>query len=153
MVTNAHNVALITDADEPFEPLIAESMEPRRSAIWVVNSRWFDPLILLVIAVNCITMASDSPLDPTGTWKAKLIDQLEQVLIGIFTFEMSVKILAFSFADYFADPWCQLDFLVVAFAWAPILFGACKSRRVQTPYLSARASLNGLPRTCRHEPA
>ena len=44
--------------------------EPRRSAIHLVESKWFDPLILVAILTNCATMAAESPLDPEGTNKA-----------------------------------------------------------------------------------
>ena len=43
--------------------------EPRRSAILIVESKWFDPFILVTILVNCCMMASESPLDPEGTQK------------------------------------------------------------------------------------
>ena len=49
----------------------------------------------------------------------------EAAYLAIFTFEMTVKILAYGFvvgADaYLQDPWCQLDFAVVTLAWLPIL--------------------------------
>ena len=48
--------------------------EPRRTAIMICESKPFDPLILLTILANCTTMAWESPLDPTGTWKSGFID-------------------------------------------------------------------------------
>ena len=47
---------------------------PRRWAILFVESRPFDPVILLTIMCNCITMAWESPLDPCCTSKAAFID-------------------------------------------------------------------------------
>lgn len=47
--------------------------EPRRSFIKLVESRPFDPLILITILCNCGTMAWESPLDPEGTDKAAFI--------------------------------------------------------------------------------
>ena len=71
-------------------------------------------------------MAWESPLDPDGTPKAHLIAICEWVFLGIFTCEMTVKIIAYTFVchreAYLHDPWCQLDFLVVTLAWLPILF-------------------------------
>lgn len=100
--------------------------QPRRGAIQMVESRWFDPLILITILTNCVTMAWESPLDPTGTPKAALIDVMEWIYLYIFTIELMSKIIAYGFAmhegSYLRDSWCQLDFVVVTLAWIPILF-------------------------------
>ena len=45
----------------------------RRMAINTVENPVFDPLILVTIMCNCITMAWDSPLDPPGTAKADFL--------------------------------------------------------------------------------
>ena len=103
--------------------------EPRRSAILLVESRLFDPLILLVILCNCATMAWESPLDPPGTSKSSFIAATEvraspasapprtsdpappsQILpastppqvifIGIFTAEMLTKMLAYGLISH-----------------------------------------------------
>ena len=106
---------------------LSPGTEPRRSAIWLVENRWFDTLILLVIFANTFTMAWEAPLDPPGTRKEMIIAQCEMIFLGVFTFEMFLKVLAFglyrNMNAYLRQPWCQLDFLVVAFAWAPIIFG------------------------------
>lgn len=100
--------------------------EPRRSAIRLVEYRFFDPFILLTILANCGTMAWQSPLDPCCTWKASFLDTCEWVFLGIFTIEMVTKICAYGFIcqreAYLHDAWCQLDFTVVTLAWLPILF-------------------------------
>ena len=111
--------------------LLKPGHEPRRSAILLVESRWFDPFILLTILGNCFTMAWESPLDPSGTWKARLIDDLEWSFLLIFTVELLVKMLAYglyqSKGSYLRDPWCQLDLLVVMSAWLPIIFSSMSS--------------------------
>lgn len=71
------------------------SDEPRRWAILLVESRWMDPLVLMIILLNCFTLAWESPLDLPGTWKAMLIEELEWVFLWIFTLEMLLKMLAF----------------------------------------------------------
>eukprot|EP00966_Prymnesium_polylepis_P112586 2604735-Prymnesium_polylepis.1 len=45
------------------------AMMPRSAAIFICESKPFDPIILVTILCNCTTMAWASPLDPTGTWK------------------------------------------------------------------------------------
>ena len=47
---------------------------PRRQCIHLIESMYFDSIILTAIICNCMTMAWESPLDPTGTWKASFID-------------------------------------------------------------------------------
>ena len=102
------------------------SAQPRKAAIQIIESKWFDPLILVTILTNCVTMAWQSPLDPLGTDKAALIDVMEWCYLYIFTFELMSKIIAYGFVmqegSYLHDSWCQLDFVVVTLAWIPILF-------------------------------
>jgi hypothetical protein len=102
------------------------STQPRKWCIQTIESRWFDPIILITILANCTTMAWQSPLDPAGTDKAALIDVMEWCYLYIFTFELVSKIISYSFlfqeGAYLRDPWCQLDFVVVSLAWLPILF-------------------------------
>ena len=47
--------------------------QPRKAAIELLERPLFDPLILLTITANCVTMAWESPLDPAGTWKASFL--------------------------------------------------------------------------------
>ena len=87
---------------------------------------FFDPVILLTIMSNCVTMAWESPLDPSGTSKAAFIDVCEWIYLYIFTAELVAKIVARGFLlhdhSYLRDAWCQLDFVVVSLAWIPIIF-------------------------------
>jgi len=102
------------------------SMQPRKLAIQTIEAKWFDPLILVTILTNCVTMAWQSPLDPCCTDKAALIEVMEWCYLYIFTFELVSKIFAYGFVmqegTYLRDSWCQLDFVVVGLAWIPILF-------------------------------
>ena len=98
----------------------------RSMAIHVVEHRWFEPFIALVITFNCVELAWESPLDPPGTWKAGFIHASELPLLFIFTFEMVAKILAYGLFmhkhAYLRDSWCCLDFVVVLMAWVPYVF-------------------------------
>ena len=128
--------------------------EPRRSAILIVESKWFDPFILVTILVNCCMMAYESPLDPEGTQKEAILGVFEWVFLIIFTLELLSKVLAYSFIwhreAYLRDPWCQLDFLVVSLAWLPILFpsmgnySALRAFRALRP-LRALKRMPGMP--------
>ena len=98
---------------------------PRRAVIWLVELPIFEPLVLIIITCNCVTMAITSPLDPGGTQKAQLLEAAELAFLGCFTAELVLKVVAygmlFSRDAYLRDAWCQLDFIVVAFAWLPII--------------------------------
>ena len=66
----------------------------RRWSIRMVESPFFDPFILLAIVCNCVTLAWQSPLDPTGTWKAQFLETAEDVFLAIFTFELILTHIA-----------------------------------------------------------
>eukprot|EP00964_Phaeocystis_antarctica_P015792 scaffold8721_cov80-Phaeocystis_antarctica.AAC.42 len=76
------------------------------------------------LQANCATMAWESPLDemlhPGPTLKSSFIGVCEWAYLGIFTFELLTKVLAYGFIRnreaYLRDAWCQLDFVVVTLA-------------------------------------
>ena len=102
------------------------SMEPRRWAIYAVEWPPFEAIVLLTVVCNCFTMAWESPLDPPDTQKAEFLNFAEWVFLAVFTVEMLLKITAYGFVvyrnSYLRDAWCKLDFIIVTFAWLPILF-------------------------------
>ena len=80
---------------------------------------------------------------------------LEWVYLYIFTFELTMKIIAYGFIghkhSYLRDAWCQLDFVVVTLAWLPIIFpeafgnmSAIRSVRALRP-LRALKRVPGMP--------
>ena len=69
---------------------------PRSWAIVMVESKVFDPFILIVIFANCVSMAWASPLDPPNTPKQDVLDVLEVTFLYIFTCEMLIKMLAYA---------------------------------------------------------
>ena len=95
--------------------------EPRRRAIFIVESWWFDPAILITVAANCATLGLHSPADPPS----EVFDAIEWAFLAVFTAEMLIKVCAFGFLHhegaYLRNPWCQLDFVIVTLAWLPIL--------------------------------
>ena len=80
---------------------------------------------------------------------------MEWIYLYIFTFELTMKIIAYGFLfhkhSYLRDAWCQLDFVVVSLAWLPILFpsvfgnmSAIRSVRALRP-LRALKRVPGMP--------
>ena len=64
-------------------------------------------------------------LSPHGAGRTPLIAACEMAYLGVYTFEMLTKMLAYGLlfhrGAYLRDSWCQLDFVVVTLAWLPIL--------------------------------
>lgn len=127
------------------------SDQPRKFTIRLVEQPVFDQLILLTILCNCVTMAWQSPLDPTGTQKAAFIDVCEWIYLYIFTFEMIVKMCAYSFLNgpgaYLKDAWCQVRLqkvhplsISISFFIFILLNLCCCTVRVRVLLLSATAA-------------
>ena len=126
----------------------------RRHAIQLVEAPLFDPFILLVILANCTMMAWESPLDPCCTPKAELLAVCDEVILGIFTIEVAVKMLAYGLFGsphaYLHDGWCQLDLAIVSLTWLPVLwpalgnYSAARAVRALRP-LRALKRLPGMP--------
>ena len=73
-------------------PCLRPGTEPRRTAIFLVESSLFEPMVLTAILANVVTMAWESPLDPPGTPKAALLALCESMFLGVYTVELLVKV-------------------------------------------------------------
>ena len=104
--------------------LVQKPVSPcRRFLLRLVTHKAFDSFVLLVIILNCMSMASRSPLEPErGTPKAEFLKKAEFIFNVIFTIEMLLKMAAYGIGGYLNDLWNGLDFTVVTMAWAPLIF-------------------------------
>ncbi|XP_041695235.1 voltage-dependent R-type calcium channel subunit alpha-1E [Coregonus clupeaformis] len=111
----------------------------RRACHYVVNLRYFETCILLVIAASSIALAAEDPVSATSNWN-KVLRYFDYVFTGVFTFEMIIKMidqgLILHDGSYFRDLWNILDFIVVvgalvAFALTNVL-GNNKGRDIKT---------------------
>uniref|UniRef100_A0A8C7FE90 Calcium voltage-gated channel subunit alpha1 E n=1 Tax=Oncorhynchus kisutch TaxID=8019 RepID=A0A8C7FE90_ONCKI len=111
----------------------------RRACHYVVNLRYFEMCILLVIAASSIALAAEDPVSATSDWN-KVLRYFDYVFTGVFTFEMIIKMidqgLILHDGSYFRDLWNILDFIVVvgalvAFALTNVL-GNNKGRDIKT---------------------
>ncbi|KAM9795906.1 LOW QUALITY PROTEIN: voltage-dependent R-type calcium channel subunit alpha-1E [Syngnathus typhle] len=88
----------------------------RRACHYVVNLRYFEMSILLVIAASSIALAAEDPVSATSDWN-KVLRYFDYVFTGVFTFEMIIKMidqgLLLHDGSYFRDLWNILDFIVV----------------------------------------
>ncbi|XP_069378139.1 voltage-dependent R-type calcium channel subunit alpha-1E [Paralichthys olivaceus] len=111
----------------------------RRACHYVVNLRYFEMSILLVIAASSIALAAEDPVATSSDWN-KVLRYFDYVFTGVFTFEMIIKMidqgLILHDGSYFRDLWNILDFIVVvgalvAFALTNVL-GNNKGRDIKT---------------------
>ncbi|XP_056459271.1 voltage-dependent R-type calcium channel subunit alpha-1E [Gadus chalcogrammus] len=111
----------------------------RRACHYVVNLRYFETCILLVIAASSIALAAEDPVDTASGWN-KALRYFDYVFTGVFTFEMIIKMINMGLilhdGSYFRDLWNILDFIVVigalvSFALTNVL-GNNKGRDIKT---------------------
>ncbi|KPP63620.1 hypothetical protein Z043_118101, partial [Scleropages formosus] len=88
----------------------------RKACHYVVNLRYFELCILLVIAASSIALAAEDPVSTNSEWN-KVLRYFDYVFTGVFTFEMIIKMidqgLILHDGSYFRDLWNILDFIVV----------------------------------------
>ncbi|XP_041912693.1 voltage-dependent R-type calcium channel subunit alpha-1E isoform X8 [Alosa sapidissima] len=111
----------------------------RRACHYIVNLRYFEMSILLVIAASSIALAAEDPVATGSDWNL-VLRYFDYVFTGVFTFEMIIKMidqgLILHDGSYFRDLWNILDFVVVigalvAFALTNVM-GNNKGRDIKT---------------------
>jgi len=63
----------------------------RRGAHWVVNLRYFDLFIMLVITMSSIALAAEDPVREYSE-RNKFLNYLDLAFTGVFTIEMILKV-------------------------------------------------------------
>ncbi|XP_019734524.1 voltage-dependent R-type calcium channel subunit alpha-1E isoform X3 [Hippocampus comes] len=130
-------------APKPVAPgsmfLFKASNPIRRICHYIVNIRYFEMSILLVIVASSIALAAEDPVC-TSSERNKVLRYFDYVFTGVFTFEMIIKMidqgLILHDGSYFRDMWNILDFIVVvgaliAFALTNVM-GNNKGRDIKT---------------------
>ncbi|XP_062419226.1 voltage-dependent R-type calcium channel subunit alpha-1E isoform X5 [Pungitius pungitius] len=107
----------------------------RRACHYVVNLRYFEMSILLVIAASSIALAAEDPVATSSDWN-KVLRYFDYVFTGVFTFEMIIKMidqgLILHDGSYFRDLWNILDFIVVVGALVAFALSSNKGRDIKT---------------------
>ncbi|CEM06448.1 unnamed protein product [Vitrella brassicaformis CCMP3155] len=97
--------------------------------IQMVSNPWFDRVVLLIIATNCVVMAMDEPQAPPS--RKKFLAEVDSIFLYLFTVEMFFKIIAMGFVlgrnSYLKDPFNILDFIVVVAGWIGFFFESLSS--------------------------
>uniref|UniRef100_A0ACB8EJP1 Voltage-dependent P/Q-type calcium channel subunit alpha-1A n=1 Tax=Sphaerodactylus townsendi TaxID=933632 RepID=A0ACB8EJP1_9SAUR len=97
----------------------------RRLCHYIVNLRYFEITILMVIAMSSIALAAEDPVQPSAP-RNNVLRYFDYVFTGVFTFEMVVKMIDLGLVlhqgAYFRDLWNILDFIVVSGALVAFAF-------------------------------
>lgn len=93
--------------------LFSEDNKFRCICDWFVTQKWFDNVILLFIALNCITLAMERPNIPPNCPERYFLMTANYVFTVVFTIEMFVKVVAagmfYGHEAYFNSGWNIMD--------------------------------------------
>ncbi|KAL1138768.1 hypothetical protein AAG570_008830 [Ranatra chinensis] len=88
----------------------------RRAAHWVVNLRYFDFFIMIVISLSSISLAAEDPVVENST-RNRILNYFDYAFTGVFTVEMLLKILDLGVilhsGSYLREFWNIMDAVVV----------------------------------------
>jgi hypothetical protein len=92
----------------------------RRVFIFITKQKWFDYMILIIIALNCITLAMERPGIPVNSTERKILTISNYIFTVIFTIEMMFKVFAQGFFfgkdSYLSSGWNRVDGFLVFFS-------------------------------------
>lgn len=87
---------VLTESRQTYSLLLfAEGNKFRNLCHWFVSQKWFDNMILLFIALNCITLAMERPNIPPNCTERYFLATANYVFTFVFTLEMFVKVSEF----------------------------------------------------------
>ena len=79
---------------------------------YVVNLRYFETSILVIIILSSITLATEDPVPKTSS-RNEVLKYFDYIFTAVFTFEMLFKIIDLGLVlhegSYFRDFWNILD--------------------------------------------
>ncbi|XP_052128205.1 voltage-dependent calcium channel type A subunit alpha-1 isoform X5 [Frankliniella occidentalis] len=105
--------------------ILSPTNSVRRAAHWVVNLRYFDFFIMVVISLSSITLAAEDPVDE-GSHRNDVLNVLDHVFTSVFAVEMLLKILDLGVilhpGSYLREFWNIMDAVVVICAGVSIGF-------------------------------
>ena len=86
----------------------------------VVESSWFDPLMLAIIALNAVTLG----LETYESIDASIGDELHllnDVILGLFVLELALRMAAYADRprEFFRSGWNVFDFVVITASFVP----------------------------------
>ncbi|XP_069924223.1 voltage-dependent N-type calcium channel subunit alpha-1B isoform X3 [Oryctolagus cuniculus] len=107
----------------------------RRCCHYIVTMRYFEMVILVVIALSSIALAAEDPVR-TDSPRNNALKYMDYIFTGVFTFEMVIKMIDLGLllhpGAYFRDLWNILDFIVVSGALVAFAFSGSKGKDIST---------------------
>ncbi|XP_012929096.1 voltage-dependent N-type calcium channel subunit alpha-1B isoform X6 [Heterocephalus glaber] len=107
----------------------------RRFCHSIVTMRYFETVILVVIALSSIALAAEDPVR-TDSSRNNALKYMDYIFTGVFTFEMVIKMIDLGLllhpGAYFRDLWNILDFIVVSGALVAFAFSGSKGKDINT---------------------
>lgn len=95
--------------------LIRSSFRFRHRCIVIVKHPVFDKIVLLFIALNCITLAMERPSIPPDSIERQILSISNDLFTVLFLAEMSLKVIACGgFQQYFKSGWNVMDGVLVS---------------------------------------
>ncbi|MXQ08618.1 ion transporter [Alphaproteobacteria bacterium GH1-50] len=83
----------------------------------LISHRLFEPVIMVLIVINAITLALET--SPSAMAAAgPLLIALDRAILAIFVLELAARLIV-DFRGFWRDPWRIFDFAVVAIALLP----------------------------------
>ncbi|KAH0615534.1 hypothetical protein JD844_004917 [Phrynosoma platyrhinos] len=117
------------------KPILPYSSIIRRLCHYIVNMRYFEMVILIVIALSSIALAAEDPVQAESP-RNEALKYLDYIFTGVFTFEMVIKMIDLGLilhpGSYFRDLWNILDFIVVSGALVAFAFSGNKGKDINT---------------------
>ncbi|XP_072167756.1 voltage-dependent T-type calcium channel subunit alpha-1H-like [Diadema setosum] len=111
--------------------LLSPNNRFRRRLQRLIAQKWFDYTILLIIFLNCITLAMERPGIQPDSIERKFLTISNYIFMGIFTVEMMIKVLAKGFCfgthAYLHSGWNIMDGSLVIISWIDLLITAVSS--------------------------
>ncbi|GBP83736.1 Voltage-dependent calcium channel type A subunit alpha-1 [Eumeta japonica] len=111
----------IPDGPKPMLPyssmfILSPTNPIRRGAHWVVNLRYFDFFIMVVICMSSAALAAEDPV-VEDSYRNKILNYFDYAFTGVFTIEMLLKVVdlgvLFHPGAYLRDLWNIMDAAVV----------------------------------------
>uniref|UniRef100_A0A8C5VX73 Voltage-dependent N-type calcium channel subunit alpha n=1 Tax=Microcebus murinus TaxID=30608 RepID=A0A8C5VX73_MICMU len=107
----------------------------RRFCHYIVTMRYFEMVILVVIALSSIALAAEDPVRADSP-RNNVLKYMDYIFTGVFTFEMVIKMIDLGLllhpGAYFRDLWNILDFIVVSGALVAFAFSGSKGKDINT---------------------
>lgn len=93
----------------------------------IVNSKWFQLVVMLVITINAIVLGLETIPTIKNTYGG-FLDVIDSVCLGIFVLEIILRVIARK-GRFFLSPWNWFDVVVIAVSFIPVT-GSVSSLRV-----------------------